>query len=264
MMLTSIFLLSVIFASIGVYLQWDKQQFVNKTYQLLQQKPDIIDILQGIDKLSYTITSGYDNTTVILTRNGNNYNMTIKINENQTITYIFTLSGHNITNITQYNYTIINGTLNTTSQTIEPATFMFLLTGEYYEVNAINIAPGTDPGLLGREGPSTPPEVLYPFYVFYLSRITFNQTGYVDIVRLDMTKAQLNGKQVLAGILELKPKDYILQARQFTWDANQYNITYTIPDNTLLALNITIVNLNTQGFNTPVQIQLQTYQPHTS
>ncbi|MEB3825580.1 MAG: hypothetical protein LRS47_02795 [Desulfurococcales archaeon] len=239
-MLTAIFLLSIIVAGIGVYIEYPKQAFASKVMGKLAETqgvtPNVTTTLSKISYLEYRITwRNVTTLTKLFEENTGSYRLQVFINGNLIDEISFKLSGKAIENITESVYNATTGKLKYTRELNQTA-LESRITGRAYDTS---IAPGLT--LL-------PPEVLYPLFIFYLPHVTYNQSqGYVELTSAKPVEVNLNNKKTYGLEIELRPTQIGLQFARSTWDQNEYNMTVTLVKDLLVALDITMVNVPQGG-----------------
>lgn len=239
MLLTTIFVLSIISAGIGVYIEYPKVSFESSVFKDLQQTqgnpPNITTVLSKIKYMEFTITWKNITTDTVLQRTGDNYSIKIFYDNSLLDEMKFQLSNNKIINPIETVYNRTTGKPRAT-RTLNETELINRLTGEAYSTQ---VAPGLT--LL-------PPETLFPIYVIYMPHVSFNQTkSYVELASSKLVKANFQGKEVYALQIGLRPTDIGLQFARTTWDQTEYNITLTKIDGLLVALQIEMVNVPQGG-----------------
>ena len=239
MLLTIIFLLSVISAGIGVYIEYPKVSFETYVFKDLQQTqgnpPDIITILSKIRYMEFAVTWRNLTTDTVIEGTGGNYSIKIFYNNSLLDEIKFQLKDDAIINPVE---TVFNTTTGKprASRTLNETELVSRLTGKAYSTQ---VAPGLT--LL-------PPETLFPVYVIYMPHVSFNQTkSYVELASSKLVTVTFEDKKVYALQIGLRPTEIGLQFARTTWDQTEYNITLTKMDGLLVALQIEMVNVPQGG-----------------
>ena len=239
-LLTSIFLLAIISASIGVYIEYPKMKLETSIFKELQKTqgnpPSIITLLSKVKYMKYRITwRNITTTTTVERTGGNNYSIKIYLDNTLFDEIKFQLQNNSIVNPTETIYNRTTGKPRATRQ-LNATNLIQRLTGEAYSTQ---VAPGLT--LL-------PPETLYPLYIVYLPHVSFNQTkSYVELASTKLVTVTFEGKKIYALQIGLRPTQIGLQFARSTWDQTEYNITLTKIHGLLVAIDITMVNVPQGG-----------------
>jgi hypothetical protein len=238
-LLTTIFLLAVISAGVGVYVEYPKMKLETSIFNELQKNqgnpPNIIALLSKVKYMKYQITWRNITTTTTVEQNGNNYSIKIYLDNTLFDEIKFQIQNNSIVNPTETIYNRTTGQPRATRQ-LNATNLLQRLTGEAYSTQ---VAPGLT---------LIPPETLYPIYVMYLPHVSYNQTkSYVELAFSKLVTATFEGKKVYALQIGLRPTQIGLQFARSTWDQTEYNITLTKIHGLIVAIDTTMVNVPQGG-----------------